>query len=295
MENLTQIKHIVLSGGGPIGFSMYSVLRESNQSGFWNISNIKTIYATSIGAILATMISLQYEWTILDDYLIYRPWHNVFKVDLYSIIHAIQQKGIFNKTAIKKMFSPLFQGKDIPMDITMKDFYERTGIELHFFSSEINYSEEIDISYHTHGEWKIIDAMYSSCSLPILFEPFIYENKCFMDGGIRNNYPLKQCIDAYPGEEESIFGIYADITNESLEKITEISTLFDYLIHIVYQCIIRENEKTKGNVSVLHEIKIPSSKNIIYDIYHSISSSEERIRLISLGVEYFKTYTENMK
>jgi predicted acylesterase/phospholipase RssA len=295
MATKTTIKHIVLSGGGPIGFSMYSVLRESNQCHFWDRKDIQTIYATSIGAIIATILSLDYDWQTIDDYLIYRPWQNVFKVDLYSFIHAIQQKGVFDKTTIEKMFSPLFQGKDMSMNITMKEMYEKTGIELHFFSTEINHSDDIvDISYHTHGEWRIIDAIYSSCCLPVLFSPFVIEDKCFMDGGIHNNYPLKQCIDSHQGEEENIFGICADISLESLEKITEMSSLFDYLIHIIYKCIIRENAKTMGGVSIKHEIKIPSSRNIMYDIYQTISLSEERIRMMKLGVDLWTEFSSRL-
>ena len=35
-----KIKHIVFSGGGAIGISGYSVLKESNIAGFWDLKNI---------------------------------------------------------------------------------------------------------------------------------------------------------------------------------------------------------------------------------------------------------------
>ena len=55
-ENNHIIKHIVLSGGGVSGFSEYGVLRESHNSGFWNINNIKSIYGTSSGSIVSIFI-----------------------------------------------------------------------------------------------------------------------------------------------------------------------------------------------------------------------------------------------
>jgi hypothetical protein len=36
----TTIRHLVISGGGEMGFAFYSVLRDSHKSGFWNIQNI---------------------------------------------------------------------------------------------------------------------------------------------------------------------------------------------------------------------------------------------------------------
>ena len=55
MENeLPIIKHIVLSGGGQSIFTFYGVIKESNERGLWNISNIESIYGTSAGAILST-------------------------------------------------------------------------------------------------------------------------------------------------------------------------------------------------------------------------------------------------
>ena len=62
------IKHIVLSGGGASGFSIYGILRYLSQKNFWKLSDIKTIYGTSIGAYMAVVFSLGYEWTWLDDY-----------------------------------------------------------------------------------------------------------------------------------------------------------------------------------------------------------------------------------
>ena len=56
-ENIEQneniIKHLVLSGGGVVGFSFYGLLRETNKKGLWDISNIETIYGTSVGSIIS--------------------------------------------------------------------------------------------------------------------------------------------------------------------------------------------------------------------------------------------------
>jgi len=52
------IKHIVLSGGGTIGFGQYGALRQSNKKGLWSIDNIESIYGISVGCIFGLFISL---------------------------------------------------------------------------------------------------------------------------------------------------------------------------------------------------------------------------------------------
>lgn len=289
-EEESRIKSIVLSGGGPAGFSMYGVLRESNKSGFWDLNNIETIYGTSVGTILGLIISLNYDWEILDNYIINRPWQQIFKFDMVYLISAIHKKGIYDINIIQDIFTPLFNGKDIPLDITMADYYEKTKIEFHFYTTEINNleTEYIDISHHTHPEWKLLDAVYASCCLPILFSPLQIEDKCYIDGGIYNNYPIQNSLDKYLSDEY-IFGISIDFN--LLNKIDEKSNIFDYMIFIMnkilFKLVLNKNEMHK----IKNEIKILNSGNILLDIFNAASSKEERINLINIGV---KKWEESM-
>ena len=76
------IKHLVLSGGAAGGFAIYGALKYLSQNNFWNIDNITNIYSTSIGSLLSVFISLKYDWTALDDYIIKRPWDKVIFLKL---------------------------------------------------------------------------------------------------------------------------------------------------------------------------------------------------------------------
>ena len=140
-QNSDIIKHIVLSGGGVTGFSIYGALRESHHSGFWNINNITSIYGTSSGAIISVficLIRLKYDWLDLDNYIINRPWESIFKIDMFSIMNSFEKIGILNIKAIEDIFIPLFKGIDISMSVTMKEFFEINNIEIHIFGSELN-------------------------------------------------------------------------------------------------------------------------------------------------------------
>ena len=67
--------------------------------------------------------------------------------------------------------------------------------------------EKIDFSWKTHPDWKLLDVVYCSSCLPILFSPFLTEEgDCYIDGGILNNYPVIHCQNAIE-DHDTIFGI----------------------------------------------------------------------------------------
>jgi predicted acylesterase/phospholipase RssA len=290
IENITPtkniIKHLVLSGGGVVGFSFYGLLRETNKKGLWNIHNIETIYGTSVGSIISIFIALHYDWDTLDDFIIKRPWQNVYKLSIDSFLYAFHNKGILDKKIMEHTFSPLFKGKDIDINITMKEFYEITKIEIHMMTVDINTYDLVDISYKTHPHWNVIDAVYCSCCLPILFQPIIKENMCFCDGGFMANYPVKQCIEngAKPNE---IFGMCRSSIFDSSSYITDKSSLFDYILNILYKTISKILNKNEIQ-HIYKEAIVQCPPLSIYDIYETASSMEKRLELIQKGCEYME-------
>ena len=289
-QNSDIIKHIVLSGGGVTGFSIYGALRESHHSGFWNINNITSIYGTSSGAIISVficLIRLKYDWLDLDNYIINRPWESIFKIDMFSIINSFEKIGILNIKAIEDIFIPLFKGIDISMSVTMKEFFEITNIEIHIFGSELNEFIPVDFSYKTHPNWKLIDVVYCSCCLPLLFSPYFINDKIYLDGGLFNNYPILECIKHVNNPDE-IFGISRQHNIPQSKLLTPYNTtLFDYLLKIINNII--EKIISKNNlIEIKYNMQITSSHISIYTVYLAANNIEERKRLINSGVQNWK-------
>ena len=144
------IKHLVISGGGPIMFQILSAIQELEKNNFLDMKNIESIYGTSAGAIIAVIISLKFDWETVNDYLIKRPWKDVFPVKVQNIFEAYTKKGIFDIKTIEKYFKPLFDAKDISLNISLEDFFKLTNVDIHMFTFEINSYKTQDISYKTH-------------------------------------------------------------------------------------------------------------------------------------------------
>jgi predicted acylesterase/phospholipase RssA len=280
------IKHLVISGGGINGFSFYGALRETARQQVWKMEDIETMHGTSIGTVLAVMLALKYEWETLDDYLIKRPWHHVYKFDMYSIFDSFQKRGIFTKKAIEETFLPLFNGKDMSIDITMKEFYDKTGIEIHIFTTELNTFKLIDISYKTHPEWRVVDAVYCSSALPIVMAPILKGECWYCDGGLLCNYPILKCLENGANIEE-VLGITRIPDTSRPQHLSGESTILDFAM-IVLSRILENVLATPPVLTMETEFRIPSFATSIYEIYSVCNDMQMRMNLIEKGVSHVK-------
>ena len=146
------IKHLVISGGGPIMIQTLGAIQHLTENEFFNVEDVESIYGTSAGAIVAVLLCLKFDWETVNDYMIKRPWHEVFPIKVQNILDAYAKKGIFDIKTVEKCFKPLFDAKDISLDITLNDFYEYSKIELHIFSFDVNAFRIVDISHLTHPD-----------------------------------------------------------------------------------------------------------------------------------------------
>jgi len=285
------IKHLVISGGGPILFQITSAIQELERKEYLNMKNIESIYGTSAGAIVAVMLSLRYDWETINDYIIKRPWHDVFPIKVQNILDAYAKKGIFDIKNVEKCFKPLFDAKDIPLNITMKDFFNLTNIDIHMCSFELNEYKVKDISHETFPDLPILTAIQMTCALPVLVTPVFIDDKCFIDGGVGCNYPLCFCINSGKSPDE-ILGFKNNYENENDSKIGENSTLLDYILNFLFKALNYINDNNTQ----------PTIKNeIIFDTIHvsfdvlknALTKIEVRRNLFEKGKQAAIRFLEN--
>jgi len=231
------IKYLVISGGGGSGFYIYGAVKTLSQNKFWNIEDIQSIYATSIGSFISTFLSLKYDWNYLDDYIIKRPWDKVFSFNPGNLFNVFNNIGIFDIDIIKLIFCPLLTAKDLSESITLKEFYEYNNIDFHLYSVNINTEIPtlIDISHKTHPELELIKAIYMSSAYPVLFKPLCDGSCCYVDGGIMNNFPLRECINQvnFNGDKQENILACTTTSLTKIDLITSESNLYNYLYFLI--------------------------------------------------------------
>jgi len=282
------IKHLVISGGGPSMLQYISAIQYLNENNIIDLNNIESIYGTSAGSMVAVLLALKYDWETLNDYIIQRPWHELFHFKINYIFDAYKNRGVYNKAIIEKGFKPLFDAKDIPIDITLKDFYEYSKIEIHFFSFEINEFKTDDISYLTHPNILLIDAIIMSSSIPILFTPIIMENKCYIDGGVCANYPLKFCIDSGKNEDE-VLGFCNQYDCQQKNYIDTESTLLDFILCIFFK-IFNSLSSNLINPKIKNEVVFDVKYISLQYLKSAITSIDVRKELYQKGAETAKDF-----
>jgi predicted acylesterase/phospholipase RssA len=288
------IKHLVISGGGPIMFQIISAIQELERKEYLNMKNIESIYGTSAGAIVAVMISLNFDWETINDYIIKRPWQDVFPIKVQNILDTYTKKGIFDIKNIEKCFKPLFDTKDIPLNITMKDFFTLTNIDIHMYSFEINEYKVKDISHETFPDLPILTAIQMTCALPILVRPVFIDEKCFIDGGVGCNYPIYFCVNSGKINDE-ILGFKNNYGNENSSKIVENSTLLDYLLNFLFKSFdfIRDNNNINIQVTMKNEIIFDTTHMSFNELKNALTKIEVRRELFEKGKQTAYNFLEN--
>ena len=278
------IKHLVIAGGGHTMIQTLGSIQYLEENKFIDINNIETIYGTSAGAIIGVLICLKYDWITLRDYIIKRPWQEVFPVNIQNIFDAYTKKGIFDDKTVIKCFKPLFDAKDISLNISLKDFYEYSKIELHMFSFEVNAFNVEDISYLTHPDLNLITAIQMSCALPVLMSPVCSDSKCYIDGGVTSNYPLKNCIDSNKNIEE-ILGLKNQYDDHNKSQIDSNSTLLDFITSFLFKLIHSIGSNNSIQTSITYEVVCNADFLTINTLKSALYSIETREKLYSSGIE----------
>jgi predicted acylesterase/phospholipase RssA len=281
------IKHLVISGGGPLGLRYLGALEKLEKESIWKLENIVSIYGTSIGSIVGAFICLNYDWETLNKYIIDRPWNDAFKLTARQILDSYHNKGLFDKKLTEIIFKPLLEAKDLNIDITLKQFYEFSKIDFHIFTFELNKFETVELSHTTHPDFSLLSALTMSSALPGIFMPTIIDNKCYIDGGVMCNYPLNHCLRDHINKDE-ILGIkfLRDEENGCFKnvEVTTNSSLLEYVICSTINCMnfIRDTVKIENidNTVICYILENPLTIDFIREV---IKNKELRREWIEMG------------
>ena len=279
------IQHLVIGGGGPFGFTAFGVLKYLHDVGFWNIKNIKTIYATSIGALVGAFLLLGYDYSYIYDYFIKRPWEKIFKhIGVNNIFNIYNDKGAIDIYPLyTESLTMVLEAKGMLASVTLKEFYEYSGVKLNIIVSEINAFKYEVLSYETYPDLELIKALTMSASLPVIFTPHFLDDKCFIDGGIFSNYPLTICINETKCHKNEVLGVRKKYIYK-YPTITKDSSFLEY-IYVSLQKLLDGNDDHNSIEIIPYDIQCDMDIFNNYDEWFDVVTiSEKRVNLIDNGI-----------
>lgn len=242
------IKHLVISGGYHLFAYILASVYSLEKSETLNILNIETIWCVSSGSFVAICIALLkgyrksikndenplLTWDVIRNYIEERPWNYLFINPSISIYDLLYKKGIYDETVISSMIEPLLKLLDLPITITLAEYYEYTKVEVHFYSFDVYQFQMIDICYKTYPTMTLVNAMYVTASVPFLSIPHMEFDKCFIDGGCILNYPIGYALKRIDNPEE-ILGYNTHLTTLQRDDTVNIKheSIFYYIYYIM--------------------------------------------------------------
>ena len=287
------IKHLVLSGGGAAGFTVYGALKYLNKKNFFNLSDIKSIYASSAGSIIAGLVMLSENWDMLDDYILKRPWDKLININPTSLLNLWQKKGIFNEEMIKVILKPFLQAKEFDENITLKQLYEKTNIEIYMYTTNINSLEleTVSLSYKSHPDLEFYKAITMSSAFPLMFMPICDASNCYVDGGLLNNFPLNDCINLNNDIDE-ILGIKISSNSNNIEYVNNDTLLPMYLYSIIIKMYILVNQK-ESDIELPNLVNCYIEDNSFSKWGNAVVDMSTRQEYISIGENSAKHFLEH--
>lgn len=283
------IKSIVASGGGQYVMTFFGVLKQAFETKYLDWSHIQSLYGTSAGALILAVLSLKIDMSIVDEYLKKRPWNTLFNMNIENCLEAYDKKGIFCVDHFYAIFEPLLKSQDLDTSITLKELYEYNQIDLHVYATEMNSFQYVDFSHHTHPEWKLVDVIYASACIPVMFSPLIIEDKCYIDGSPTMDFAIEIACAKF--REDEIFAIKKVCKNKDEPNIRDDMHLLEF-VQKCFEILMRHRILQKSSKQIRNTVYVSGSSVSMGEIINMTSSVEVREKMIHAGETLFDDFYE---
>ncbi len=182
--NIHNYEELILSAGGIRGCYHIGVLEEINK--IFKINKFKYYTGCSIGSLLCSLIVIGYSFKEIKDIAINFVWDKF--IDL-KMMNFIEKKGFDDGFRLNLLIKAFFIQKNIPINITFKELYEKTNKILTITTMNIS-TEKVE--YHNMintPNMHVILSLRMSLNIPLIFAPIIYNNNLYIDGATIDPYP----------------------------------------------------------------------------------------------------------
>ncbi len=270
-----EIDTICMSGGGIKGFSFVGALDYLNNTNYLDIKKIVNWVGTSAGSILALLLSIGYTPVEIGDFVIEFDFKKM-DPDI-SVENVFLKFGISNGERFEFILKSFLKKKLGIDDINFKNLYQVTKKNLIVVGTNFTKCCEEAFSWERTPTMSVITAVRISCSIPVFFTPVLYKGCYYVDGGVKNNFPINYC------NKKTTLGLYIK-NNNSIDSIDSIATIVTGCLGIVTDTITFKDTDYHENV-----IQIDNYANEVIKFDLTI---ENKLKIINLGQIYAKKFVE---
>ena len=222
---------ICLSGGGIKGFSFIGALEYLHNKSYIDLNKINNWVGTSVGSIMSYLLTLGYTIQEIIDFILDFNFKSL-ESDI-SIDSLLVSFGVNNGIKFIILMSSFLKEKFNCEDINFLDHYKLTNKKLTIIGTNYSKGKEVAFNYETCPTMSVLTAIRISISVPIIFEPVLFNDDYYVDGGLTNNFPLNHC------NPKTTLGIY--IKNSCCNNMNDILELVKGCMSIISDTISLKN------------------------------------------------------
>ena len=188
---------VVLSGGGTRCISFVGGLLFLKKKGL--LTTVRRWYCCSAGAFIAVLFSLGFPDEAMIKFVNEFDFSKSRDFNAEDIMSIAETFGLDKGFALRKMIVRLLESiRKGSSQWTLKEFKEGTGMDVHFFISNITRSIPFYASASTHPDLFVLDAVYATMAIPLYFCPYkdLVTGDYWCDGMLGGNFPWQHLPDA---------------------------------------------------------------------------------------------------
>lgn len=217
------------------------------------VSNIKNYVGVSSGAILSTLLLIGYQPLELLTYLcVEKIFKKMIQFNISNML--LMRKPLMNFDPIEKILEVLIIEKVgyVPTMKTVEDIFHKKII---FTAYNLTDDKEEYITSDEYSNTSITNGIRMSSTFPLIFEPFKYNDKLYLDGGLFNNFPLEY------GESVSETKCIGIITNNPQKKYCEEMSNIDYILKLfnIYKDSVTYDKMARSSKSDVVQLKFDNN------------------------------------
>lgn len=247
------------------------------------ITNIKNYVGVSSGSILSTLLLIGYQPLELLTYLcIEKIFKKMIQFNISNML--LLRKPLMNFDTIQNIIENLIVDK-IGFLPTMKSIEDFSNKKIIFTTYNLTDDKKEYITSQTHSNLSIVNAIRMSSTFPLIFEPFNYNNKLYLDGGVFNNFPIEY------GENLSNSKCLGIITHNPQKMYSDDMSVIDYILKLfqIFKDSVYHDKMSRTLKCDLIDLKFDNN------FFKFDSSNKEIIEMFDNGYSMCKKIIEESK
>lgn len=294
-----KITTLVMSGGGVKGIAYIGILRYLDEIKNARIEcesktdfdentctipkfDIKEIRSVSAGSIVGLLYILGYTYNELFDEIVSKDLSDLKELRIKNLL---QHYGFDSGKKIINWIETLMINKGYSKDLTFADIHNKFGINFGIVATNLNKYKTVVFDYISSPGLRVTRAIRMSIGVPFIFTVTKYRDECYVDGGLINNFPIKE----YDDKLDNVLGLKLVTRGEFHQMDESIDSFYNYISNLITCYMVqKERETTLSYKYRDHTIGV-EAQNVTSSINFGLTNDDKK-KLIELGYSAAKNY-----